>query len=156
MKVLVIVLALLFPVTVQAATICMVIPPDKEADAQGCKDDFQSRAGRTLTNSQMLSRAVLEFCRKERRLETSKTLNADIDAAVAAMDQGWCECGDGDLCYLEVCDDSNTADGDGCNAECTSDETCGNGFVDIPVGEVCDDGNSVPGDGCENDCTETP
>jgi cysteine-rich repeat protein len=41
--------------------------------------------------------------------------------------------------------------GDGCNATCTSDETCGNGFVD--PGEACDDGNTMSGDGCNATCT---
>ena len=35
----------------------------------------------------------------------------------------------------EVCDDSNTEDGDGCSAACNSDEVCGNGVIDTPVGE---------------------
>src|SRR3954470_14430105 len=39
----------------------------------------------------------------------------------------------------EVCDDGNTKDGDGCSADCKSDETCGNGRVDTTVGEVCDE-----------------
>src|SRR3954470_5102008 len=36
----------------------------------------------------------------------------------------------------EVCDDGNVLDGDGCSANCRSDETCGNGKVDTTVGEV--------------------
>ncbi len=51
----------------------------------------------------------------------------------------------------EVCDDGNTEDGDGCSADCLSDETCGNGVVDAD--EVCDDGNTEDGDGCSADCT---
>jgi cysteine-rich repeat protein len=52
----------------------------------------------------------------------------------------------------EVCDDGNNHDGDGCSADCQSNERCGNGFVDRGVGEVCDDGNTVGGDGCSADC----
>src|ERR1041385_4012846 len=50
-----------------------------------------------------------------------------------------------------VCDDGNTVGGDGCSADCTSDETCGNGLMD--PGEQCDDGNTIACDGCSADCT---
>jgi len=86
--------------------------------------------------------------------------------------EGPSECLSGYVCYLgkcrdkapkpcgnyrldadEVCDDGNHADGDGCSADCTSDETCGNGFVDAAVGEVCDDAaqNGIYGK-CSADC----
>ena len=52
----------------------------------------------------------------------------------------------------EVCDDGNSASGDGCSADCRSDETCGNQIVDLDIGEVCDDSNTAPGDGCSADC----
>jgi len=47
-------------------------------------------------------------------------------------------CGNAHVDSDEVCDDGNTKDGDGCSADCKSDETCGNGRVDMTVGEVCD------------------
>gem|GEM_PF-4737204 len=40
----------------------------------------------------------------------------------------------------EVCDDGNSLSGDGCRADCASDEVCGNGIVDIELGEACDCG----------------
>src|SRR3569623_596466 len=63
-------------------------------------------------------------------------------------------CGNGivDTAAGEACDDGNNLDGDGCSADCKSDETCGNGSVDACKGEVCDDGNNVSGDGCAADC----
>jgi cysteine-rich repeat protein len=61
-------------------------------------------------------------------------------------------CGDGNIDAGEVCDDNNTIDGDGCSANCMSDETCGNNVTDAITGEVCDDGNTVDGDGCSADC----
>jgi len=61
-------------------------------------------------------------------------------------------CGDRIVQEPEVCDDGNTADGDGCSATCTSDETCGNNVVDSTVGEACDDGNTLDGDGCSSAC----
>jgi cysteine-rich repeat protein len=59
----------------------------------------------------------------------------------------------------EVCDDGNHGAGDGCAADCSSDETCGNGTIDLVDGEQCDDGADVTlsHDGCAADCTlETP
>jgi len=74
---------------------------------------------------------------------------------------------------LERCDDGNTVDGDGCSADCKSDEACGNGIrddhlpknrttdpdeclnanaIDTRCAEVCDDGNNVSGDGCSANC----
>ena len=47
-------------------------------------------------------------------------------------------CGNAHLDPGEVCDDGNNIDGDGCSADCKSNETCGNGIVDVKVGEVCE------------------
>jgi cysteine-rich repeat protein len=54
-------------------------------------------------------------------------------------------CGNGtiDTDKGEVCDDRNTTSGDGCSADCRSDETCGNGIRDIAKSEECDDGNTT-------------
>lgn len=40
--------------------------------------------------------------------------------------------------------------GDGCSADCRSDERCGNGVID--AGEDCDDGDTDDGDGCDSSC----
>ncbi len=61
-------------------------------------------------------------------------------------------CGNAIVEGSEVCDDGNTVDGDGCNAACDSDETCGNGVIDEAALETCDDGNLLGGDGCSDDC----
>jgi len=61
-------------------------------------------------------------------------------------------CGDGLVDIFEMCDDGNTVGGDGCSADCRSNESCGNGIVDVTVGEACDDGNNVDGDGCSATC----
>ncbi len=45
-------------------------------------------------------------------------------------------CGDGTRDFDELCDDGNTRSGDGCNALCSSEEYCGNGYLD--PGEDCD------------------
>jgi cysteine-rich repeat protein len=61
-------------------------------------------------------------------------------------------CGDGVLDASELCDDGNNVPGDGCSTGCMSDESCGNGVVDLTVGEECDDGNLIDADGCQSDC----
>ena len=76
------------------------------------------------------------------------TCSRDGMSCVQASDQ----CGNGQTDLGEVCDDGNTAGGDGCSADCTSDETCGNGLTDSATDELCDDANTVAGDGCSADC----
>jgi len=61
-------------------------------------------------------------------------------------------CGNGVKAENEACDDGNRMHGDGCSADCLSDETCGNGFVDVVKQEACDDGNVISGDGCQANC----
>lgn len=61
-------------------------------------------------------------------------------------------CGDGATSEGEACDDGNLLDGDGCSADCESDETCGNGKTDVVRNEACDDGNTRDGDGCSASC----
>ncbi len=62
----------------------------------------------------------------------------------------------------EVCDDGNTVAGDGCSANCLSEESCRNGILD-PLGnggsnppEACDDGNQIDNDACSNTCRPSP
>jgi len=82
------------------------------------------------------------------------------DSAAATPDKLFCSgfeacppyCGNGSLDPGEACDDGNQVDGDGCSANCLSDETCGNFVTDHPVGETCDDGNTEDGDGCSAVC----
>ncbi len=61
-------------------------------------------------------------------------------------------CGNGKLEPTEVCEDGNRNLGDGCSAECNSNETCRNNVVDLVNGEACDDGNAVDHDGCSSTC----
>jgi cysteine-rich repeat protein len=77
------------------------------------------------------------------------------DGTVCSEDGKTCvaenkQCGNRAVNPGEKCDDGNTLSGDGCNADCTSDEKCGTGFKD--PNEVCDDGNNVSGDNCSKDC----
>lgn len=70
---------------------------------------------------------------------------------VCTVDQDACivigGCGDGHPTGDEVCDDGNVRDGDGCSADCQSNETCGNGIIDLAAGEFCDGG-----DNCSSTC----
>ena len=61
-------------------------------------------------------------------------------------------CGNEVLEAPEECDDGNTINGDGCNAQCII-EYCGDGTVNNNGAEQCDDGNNVDGDGCSANCT---
>jgi len=61
-------------------------------------------------------------------------------------------CGDGTVQMGEACDDGNTVDGDGCQADCTlpTGAVCGNGMRE--AGEHCDDSNTKNLDGCDASC----
>ncbi len=74
-------------------------------------------------------------------------------------------CGDGAIDTGEICDDGNTADGDGCDASCVIEpgfgcdgepsvcaSTCGDGA--LASDEECDDGNTANQDGCSSTCAE--
>jgi cysteine-rich repeat protein len=60
-------------------------------------------------------------------------------------------CGDGNRNPTagEMCDDHNVQGGDGCSADCRSDESCGNRLVDF--GETCDGGGEIAT--CNEDCS---
>jgi cysteine-rich repeat protein len=62
-------------------------------------------------------------------------------------------CGNGFVEPEELCDDGNQVGGDGCSADCLSEERCGDGYVDHQRGEECDDGNALNRDGCTSACT---
>lgn len=62
------------------------------------------------------------------------------------------DCGDGVVSGDELCDDGNNLGGDGCAADCRSDEICGDGALDPALGEECDDGNLLSHDGCSSGC----
>jgi cysteine-rich repeat protein len=59
-------------------------------------------------------------------------------------------CGNGVVDPGEVCDDGNIISGDGCSADCQSNETCGNGKTD--PGEICDEGVRYDTTTCSHNC----
>ena len=77
-----------------------------------------------------------------------------------SLDCHFQRCGNGILDPGEVCDDGNVESGDGCSADCMSNEACGNGIVDTAVGEECEfSDRPFPHHfddtvDCDNDCTK--
>lgn len=62
-------------------------------------------------------------------------------------------CGNQRIDRGEVCDGAAGSPSLRCAADCRSDETCGNGVVDVATGERCDDENLLGNDGCSSQCT---
>jgi cysteine-rich repeat protein len=99
-------------------------------------------------------------CVRQEQIELCERLGlSDGDpCTLPGVGEGTCQggdcviaiCGNGRTEGGEACDDGNRTDGDGCEANCLSDEQCGNGHRDITEG--CDDGNLADGDGCQGDC----
>ncbi|MDI1447487.1 DUF4215 domain-containing protein [Polyangium sp. 6x1] len=112
----------------------------------------------TLVTGSFVASAAMTTVYIGTDLTASATGDARVDEACVATSLAQCDagppvCGDGVVEGEETCDDGNTTDGDGCNATCTSDESCGNGTVDAATGEACDDGNTTDGDGCNATCS---
>jgi cysteine-rich repeat protein len=98
------------------------------------------------------TRGQLEACTGRNELASCEA--AGVIAGVCH--EGVClsgGCGNARIDPGEACDDGNRDPLDGCSADCTSDETCGNGVVDVLLGEQCDDSNHVGRDGCDSACT---
>ncbi len=88
-------------------------------------------------------------CSENRTCPPAQTCDVDGICRIDLIEAGG-RCGDRRRDQGEQCDDGNNVSGDGCRADCRSNETCGNGQRD--VSEQCDDGNTVAGDGCGVDC----
>jgi len=137
----------------------------KEGD-EGC--DITDFGGETCDS--ILGHPGLIVCREDCVVHCTDCGNGRIEMIDEEIgeecDDGNTENGDGcsDLCRLErcgdgvtqeafeVCDDGNNEDGDECSANCLSDETCGNGILDVLADEQCDDGNWRSNDGCSSTC----
>lgn len=61
-------------------------------------------------------------------------------------------CGNNQIEADEVCDDGNTKGGDGCSADCKSNETCGDGVVQVTKGEQCESTAPKEWVNCTADC----
>lgn len=124
-----------------------------------CSDTSTVECGGTICPTSKVCHLPLEICVDSEQLQTCRGLQDGEDCEFPGALNGKClgeichdtVCGNGDVDYGEACDDGNTESGDNCSADCRSDETCGNGSVDLPR-EQCDDGNFVDGDGCQATC----
>jgi len=97
--------------------------------------------------------AVLVVCAAvaTRVLVADPTLGADPQQAGSAASPSTCGNGKVQPAKGEVCDDGNNVSGDGCSADCRSEEMCGNGIVDPGTGEQCDTSGQTAS--CNADCT---
>ncbi|MCA9559126.1 MAG: hypothetical protein KC583_11255, partial [Myxococcales bacterium] len=129
-------------------------------DVSGDHDDVDARSEKQVAVAMLLDgpllpgeRARVAFCYAGAKAGSAGAARAEMLATMTACQalDGLLNaaCGDGALQVGEVCDDGNTADGDGCSAECTL-ERCGDGRK--TGAEECDDGNTESDDGCTADC----
>ncbi|MDP2341631.1 MAG: hypothetical protein Q8O67_11790 [Deltaproteobacteria bacterium] len=95
----------------------------------------------------------VERCGNGRQDEGEECEAANADDATCTPACRRPVCGDGFIERdVEACDDGDTLAGDGCAADCSKVERCGDGVVDVAAGEGCDDGNANPSDGCDDGC----
>lgn len=124
----------------------------------GCVDAGTTKCGDLLCPPGLVCASTQEACVLPSQNDACDGLQ-EGDACTFSAGAGFCNggtcfdsrCANGILEGAEVCDDGNARSGDGCSADCMSDETCGNGIIDM-VDERCDDGNLESGDGCQRDC----
>jgi fibro-slime domain-containing protein len=99
--------------------------------------------------------------------EPGINVNVGNNGTGGEVDMPTSVCGNGELEPGELCDDHNSADDDGCSADCLQQDPefdCskpGVACVDLVVcgdaqlegDEACDDGNEADDDGCAGDCS---
>jgi serine protease len=124
---------------------------DDECDEGLICDTISYGTPRCIENNSMDSMAMRHLLRATGSPQLGDTTERigplpDLQAAI----DGLSICGDSVINGLEVCDDGNSDNRDGCSSDCLSDETCGNSITDVM--EMCDDGNSDNGDGCSSNC----
>ncbi|HEV7734055.1 MAG TPA: hypothetical protein VGR62_17925 [Candidatus Binatia bacterium] len=69
---------------------------------------------------------------------TPSSTSTTIPSTTSTTIPGGSVCGNGIVETGEACDDENTNACDGCAADCSATEGCGNGVLDPACGEVCD------------------
>lgn len=113
------------------------------------------------TQCRQLTDRMLMTCVTDAQLAACITLEEGDRCSVLEM-SGTCfagacypaACGDRIQDRAEACDDGNQNANDGCSANCSSLERCGDGNIDLPLGEQCEDDTvGISGDGCSSACT---
>ncbi len=128
--------------------------------AAACLEPATSECGGVICPVGKVCAAAHGRCVLSSQIDVCDGVADGSECAFANVNDGLCDtgvcfgrdCGNGHIDPGEMCDDGNTEDLDGCSADCTSDETCGNGVVDPLRGEQCDDGNDIDGDTCQTSC----
>ncbi len=124
-----------------------------------CSSSSTTECGGVICPTSKVCHLPLELCLVPEQLTTCVSLDDGDSCSFPGAVNGKCKteichstvCGNSTIDFAEVCDDGNTESGDGCSADCRSDESCGNGILDAPR-EQCDDGNGEDGDGCQASC----
>jgi len=112
-----------------------------DAKSGACGDGTTCRPGTVCV-------AALQLCATPEQISACQGANEGAHCRTSVIPDGTCTngacialtCGDGVVEVTEACDDGNTLSGDGCSADCKSNESCGNGITDLAVGEECDCG----------------
>ncbi|MEZ4247647.1 MAG: kelch repeat-containing protein [Polyangiales bacterium] len=118
-----------------------IVDPDEACDDGN--DERGDGCNPQCTSDETCGNGVIDVVNGEECDDDSETCGATCRIV---------RCGNGILDPGELCDDGNNRGADGCSPGCNSDETCGNGEIDVAVEEQCDDGNLRSGDGCSSRC----
>lgn len=128
--------------------------------ASSCVDSSLQPCGDKLCDPSAV--CLVDHCAAPEAVAACEGIAAGAECKTNTIIRGHCiggacesvTCGDGVTGVGEACDDGNFSSGDGCSADCQSNETCGNGSVDGVRGEQCDDGSiGLSQDGCSSTCT---
>lgn len=105
------------------------VDPGEGCDHAELNSDAPNAVCRTDCQIAHCGDAILDDARGE-QCDLAQA-NSDTPDAQCRADCRLRRCGDAviDPSAGELCDDGNTLSGDGCSADCRSDETCGNGIV---------------------------
>lgn len=118
------------------------------------KETYAQICSRGVIVISVITAALASSCLLDTRTYLCESGRSCRPGQVCAANQDVCidigGCGDAVISADEACDDGNIIDGDGCSANCQSNEACGNGIVD--PGESCDDGRNDDGDSCSATC----
>src|SRR4051812_10619519 len=129
-------MSLRIAVVVSLAGACVQSNAEVCGDGYVCPANSQCKILRDSHDGQM------HYCATAAQLGECGDELAACDGDAGSCHQGVCvanACGNLLRDFHEACDEGDTSPGNGCSADCLSDEQCGNGVVDSSRGEECDD-----------------